>query len=56
MYTTTNEKGILNNYSKEPKLYYAQYPSQEQQSKYAFQGTVAVLFITSIILIALGVS
>ena len=56
MYTTTNEIGILNNYSKEPKLYYAEFPTKEQQSRYAFQGTVAVLFVTSIILIALGVS
>ena len=56
MYTTTNETGILNNYSKEPKLYYAEFPTKEQQSKYAFQGTVAVLFVTSIVLIALGVS
>ena len=56
MYTTTNETGILNNYSNEPKLYYAEYPTKEQQSKYAFQGAVAVLFVTSVVLIALGVS
>jgi hypothetical protein len=56
MYTTTNEDGILNNYAKEPKLYYAEYPTKEQQSKYAFQGAVAVLFVTSIVLIALGIS
>ena len=56
MYTTTNETGILNNYSKEPKLYYAEFPTKEQQSKYAFRGEVAVLFLASIVLIALGVS
>ena len=56
MYTTTNENGILNNYSNEPKLYYAEYPTKEQQNKYAFQGAVAVLFVTSVVLIALGVS
>jgi hypothetical protein len=56
MYTTSNENGVLNNYSKEPKLYYAQFPSKEQQNKYAFQGAVAFLFVTSVILIALGVS
>ena len=56
MYTTSNENGILNNYSKEPKLYYAEFPTKEQQSKYAFQGTVAVLFVISVVLIALGVS
>jgi hypothetical protein len=56
MYTTTNENGILNNYAPETKFYYAESPSKEQQSKYAFQGAVAVLFIISIIFIALGVS
>ncbi|AFZ60696.1 ssl1498 family light-harvesting-like protein [Anabaena cylindrica FACHB-243] len=56
MYTTTNEEGILNNYSNEPNLYYAEYPTKDQQSRYAFQGAVAVLFVTSIVLIALGVS
>jgi hypothetical protein len=56
MYTTTNEDGILNNYATEPKLYYATYPDQEQQSRYLFQGAVAILFVTGVILIALGVS
>ncbi|MBD2629744.1 photosystem II assembly protein Psb34 [Trichormus variabilis] len=56
MYTTINENGILNNYATEPKLYYAEYPTKEQQSRYAFQGVVAVLFVSSIVLIALGVS
>jgi hypothetical protein len=56
MYTTTDENGILNNYAPETKFYYAEYPSKEQQIKYAFQGVVAVLFIISIVIIALGVS
>lgn len=56
MYTTTNENGILNNYAPETKFYYAESPSKEQQSKYAFQGALAVLFIISIVFIALGVS
>ncbi|MBD2292721.1 ssl1498 family light-harvesting-like protein [Anabaena sphaerica FACHB-251] len=56
MYTTTDEKGILNNYATEPQLYYAQYPTQEQQNRYLFQGAVAILFVASIFLIALGVS
>ncbi|WP_143046342.1 ssl1498 family light-harvesting-like protein [Trichormus sp. NMC-1] len=56
MYTTINENGILNNYSTEPKLYYAEYPTKEQQRRYAFKGAVAILFVSSIVLIALGVS
>jgi hypothetical protein len=56
MYTTVNEEGILNNYATEPQLYYAEYPTKEQQKGYLFQGAVAVFFITSVVLIALGVS
>ncbi|MCB8780323.1 ssl1498 family light-harvesting-like protein [Planktothrix agardhii 1032] len=48
---TTNENGILNNYATEPKLYFAEYPSPEQQSRYALQAS-AVLLLTSLILIA----
>ncbi|MBD2383899.1 photosystem II assembly protein Psb34 [Cylindrospermum sp. FACHB-282] len=56
MYTTINENGILNNYANEPKMYYATFPSQEQQIRYALGGAVAGLFVTAIILVALGVS
>jgi hypothetical protein len=56
MYTTINEDGILNNYATEPEVYYAAYPSSEEQRKYAFQGAIATLFLTAIILVALGVS
>jgi hypothetical protein len=49
---TTNENGILNNYATEPKLYFAEYPSPEQQSRYALQAAAAVLLVTSLILIA----
>lgn len=56
MYTTTDERGILNNYATEPQMYYAEYPSKHQQQRYAFQGAVAVLFITAITLAAFAVS
>ncbi|MBD2447003.1 ssl1498 family light-harvesting-like protein [Nostoc sp. FACHB-152] len=56
MYTTIDEQGILNNYATEPKVYYAAYPSAEEQRKYVFQGAIATLFLTAIILVALGVS
>ena len=44
-----------NTYS-EPAIYYADYPSVEQQRRYAFQGAIACLFITSLILISLAAS
>ncbi|MFH7026363.1 MAG: photosystem II assembly protein Psb34 [Heteroscytonema crispum UTEX LB 1556] len=56
MYTTINQDGILNNYAAEPEMYYAAYPSKEQQNRYVFQGAVAILFVTALILISLGVS
>jgi hypothetical protein len=55
MNTVSNE-GLLNNYAAEPAVYYAEYPSTEQQRRYAFQGAIATLFLTSIILLALSVS
>lgn len=55
MYTTNNE-GLLNNYAVEPELYYAIYPSLEQQQRYAFQGAVAFLFVMLTLFTALAVS
>jgi hypothetical protein len=53
---TTNEEGILNNYAAEPPIYFAEYPSQEQQQRYLFQGAVAVMFVSLLVLTAFGVS
>jgi hypothetical protein len=56
MYTTINENGILNNYANEPEMYYSNYPNQEEQRRYALQGAYATLLVTTLILLALGVS
>ncbi len=53
---TTNEEGILNNYAVEPPVYFAEYPSVDQQQRYLFQGAVAVLLVSSLILTAFAVS
>lgn len=53
---TTNEEGILNNYATEPAVYFAQSPSPEQQQQYAFQGAIAILFVTFTLLTAFAVS
>jgi hypothetical protein len=55
MYTTDNN-GILNNYASEPKVYFAEYPSSEQQQRYALQGAVTILFVALLVLTAFGVS
>jgi hypothetical protein len=53
---TTDDRGILNNYAVEPTVYYAEYPSEEQQQRYLFQGAVAILFVSLLVLTAFGVS
>lgn len=53
---TVDETGVMNNYAVEPTVYFAEYPSPEQQRRYAFQGAVAALFITATILMSFVVS
>lgn len=54
MYTTSNE-GLLNNYAVEPPVYYAEFPSEWQQRQYAFQGAIAVLLVSGLVLTALSI-
>ena len=56
MYTTTDERGIMNNYAAEPDMYYAVSPSPEQKRNYLIQGALALVLVTSIVLTALAVS
>ena len=56
MYTTANEQGIVNNYAKDPVIYYAEYPTVAEQRRYALQGALATLFVGLLILTTLGVS
>ncbi|MDC0833814.1 hypothetical protein CKA32_005540 [Geitlerinema sp. FC II] len=55
MKTVSNE-GLLNNYASEPQVYYAEYPGLWQQRQYAFQAAIATLFVSTLILVAFGVS
>jgi hypothetical protein len=56
MYTTQDERGILNNYASEPQMYFAEYPSPEQQRLYMFQGALAIGLVTTLLGIVLTVS
>ena len=56
MYTTTSPEGLLNNYAPETPIYFAEYPNQDQQRRYLFQGAIAVLFVNFLVLTALAVS
>ncbi len=53
---TTNEEGMLNNYATEPQIYYAEYPSPEQQRNYALQGAIATLLVAALFAVSLAVS
>ncbi|KAB1990368.1 photosystem II assembly protein Psb34, partial [Haemophilus parainfluenzae] len=56
MYTTTQlDNGILNNSAVEPEVYFATYPSPEQQQRYALQGALASLLIASLVMVTLAV-
>ncbi len=56
MYTTTDERGIMNNYATEPEMYIAVSPTSEQQRNYLLQGAIASLLVTSLVLTAVAVS
>jgi hypothetical protein len=53
---TVDETGVMNSYAVEPKMYFAVYPSVEQQRRYLVQGAIAVLLVTATLLTALAVS
>jgi hypothetical protein len=53
---TTDETGVMNNYAVEPAVYFAEYPSPEQQRRYAVQGAVAVVLVTLTLLTSFIVS
>jgi hypothetical protein len=56
MYTTANEQCLVNNYAKDPVIYYADYPTVDEQRRYALQGAFASLLVGLLILTTLGVS
>ena len=56
MYTTQLDNGVLNAYAVEPETYLAEYPSPEQQQRYALQGAFATLLVMSLVMVTLAVS
>lgn len=57
MFTTTQlDNGVLNNYAVEPEMYFATYPSPEQQERYVKQAAFASLLVTGLLLVSLLVS
>lgn len=56
MYTKQLDNGILNAYAVETEMYYATYPSPEQQRNYSRWAGLATLLVTLLVSVAMTVS
>lgn len=56
MTTTTDEKGIMNNFAREPKMYYAEAPSSNEQRRYVLWGAIATVVIAASVFTAVVAS
>jgi hypothetical protein len=52
----TDENGIMNNFAKEPKMYYAKAPSSQEQFRYVLWGVVASVVVAVSVVTAVVVS
>jgi len=53
---TNEERGLLNNFASEPKVYKAEPPTSTQKRNYIILGVVATLLVVGLIFIAISVS
>jgi hypothetical protein len=53
---TVDNEGLNNNYAIQPAMSLAEYPSSEQQKRYAFQGAIAIVFVALTLLTVFVVS
>ncbi len=56
MTTISDENGIINNFAKEPQMYYADEPSSQEQRSYMLWGAVASVVIAGSVFTAVFVS
>ena len=56
MTTISDENGIINNFAKEPQMYYAQAPSNREQKGYLLWGAIASIVIAGSVFTAIVVS
>ena len=56
MTTISDENGIINNFAKEPQMYYAQAPSNQEQKGYLLWGAIASIVIAGSVFTAIVVS
>lgn len=53
---TKEEGGLVNNFAREPKVYQAEPPTNEQKRTYIFLGLAGALLVTGLIVVAFSVS
>ncbi|WP_414529580.1 photosystem II assembly protein Psb34 [Nodularia chucula] len=53
---TNEEGGLLNNFAREPKVYQAEPPNNDQKRKYIFSGLAAAALVIGLIVVAFSVS
>ena len=56
MTTISDENGIINNFAKEPTMYYAEAPSYQDQRNYLLWGAIASVLIVASVFTAVVVS
>ncbi len=56
MTTITDEHGIINNFAREPKMYYAAAPSAQEQRRYVLWGLLASVVVAGSVFTAVVVS
>lgn len=53
---TVDDEGLIDTYTIEPAMYFAEYPTPEQQRRYVFQGAMAALLVILTLFLAFSVS
>jgi len=56
MTTISDENGIINNFAKEPAMYYAETPSSQEQKGYLVWGALALVVVAASVSTAIFVS
>lgn len=56
MVTIKDDRGLINNFARDPEAYAAEAPSPEQKRRYAILGVVGAVFMTGVIALAVAVS
>jgi hypothetical protein len=56
MLSTTDERGVINNFAKDPIPSVADYPSEAQQRRYWIMGAASAAFMAGVFALAFAVS